>query len=120
MAEGAAPSHDPGERLVIVYVTFPDLAHAKRIARELIAQRLAACVNLTADMTAVYRRQPPFARPTPTAFLPWWSWTSPAGRPPTLIGSVRRPGYRPSQLRSGRWNSSYTSRRDFEPPDSCA
>jgi periplasmic divalent cation tolerance protein len=40
--------------LVLVYSTFPDLATAERIAAEVVAERLAACANLTPGMRSVY------------------------------------------------------------------
>lgn len=41
--------------VVAVYLTFPDEAVAERVARLLVAQRLAACVNLLPAARSVYR-----------------------------------------------------------------
>lgn len=40
---------------VFLYSTFPDAASAKRVAEALVTAKLAACVNITAPMTSVYR-----------------------------------------------------------------
>jgi periplasmic divalent cation tolerance protein len=40
---------------IVVLTTLPDRAAALELARELIARRLAACVNVLADCTSVYR-----------------------------------------------------------------
>jgi periplasmic divalent cation tolerance protein len=42
---------------VFVYATFPDLDLAERVAAELVAERLAACVNLIPGMRSVYAWQ---------------------------------------------------------------
>ena len=42
------------DRLALVYCTFPTTELAKAAAGPLIAQRLAACVNILPGMTAVY------------------------------------------------------------------
>jgi len=39
----------------IVLVTVPDAETAKKIARALVEERLAACVNLVPGLTSVYR-----------------------------------------------------------------
>lgn len=41
--------------VLLVLCTFPDAAAAKRIARALIEQKLAACANITATVESVYR-----------------------------------------------------------------
>lgn len=41
--------------VVAVYLTFPDEASAERVARQLVEQRLAACVNLLPAARSVYR-----------------------------------------------------------------
>jgi periplasmic divalent cation tolerance protein len=45
------------ETLVVVLTNLPDRAAALGLARELISRRLAACVNVLADCTSVYRWQ---------------------------------------------------------------
>ena len=42
---------------VFVYSTFPDAEIAHTIGRALVEQKLAACVNIQAPMTSVYRWQ---------------------------------------------------------------
>jgi periplasmic divalent cation tolerance protein len=39
---------------LVVLVTTPDLAEARRIAKELVAQRLAACVNIIPGIESIY------------------------------------------------------------------
>ena len=41
----------------VVYITAPDEATATRLADQLVEQRLAACVNIVARVTSVYRWQ---------------------------------------------------------------
>ncbi len=50
---GEHTTRDTGE-MVLVYATFPTLELAKEVARELVQDRLAACVNIFPGMTAVY------------------------------------------------------------------
>jgi periplasmic divalent cation tolerance protein len=40
---------------VIILTTAPDAKHAEAIARQLVEEHLAACVNVCATMTSVYR-----------------------------------------------------------------
>lgn len=42
---------------IVVLTNLPDRAAALDLARELIARRLAACVNVLAECTSVYRWQ---------------------------------------------------------------
>jgi periplasmic divalent cation tolerance protein len=42
---------------IIVITTCPDRDHALELARSLVARRLAACVNVLAECTSVYRWQ---------------------------------------------------------------
>lgn len=49
-----APPYIPGT-LSIAYVTTPNVELAKQLARGLVEQRLAACVNIVPDVTSVYR-----------------------------------------------------------------
>jgi periplasmic divalent cation tolerance protein len=39
---------------VFIYATFPDAASARRVSEVLVAERLAACVNIHGPMTSVY------------------------------------------------------------------
>jgi periplasmic divalent cation tolerance protein len=43
--------------IVFLYVTHPDAAQAAALGRMLVESQLAACVNLFADMSTVYRWQ---------------------------------------------------------------
>ena len=43
------------EPLVVVITNLPNREAALELAREMIARRLAACVNVLADCTSVYR-----------------------------------------------------------------
>jgi periplasmic divalent cation tolerance protein len=43
--------------VLLVMTTLPDAATAERIAAELVAARLAACVNVLAPVRSVYRWQ---------------------------------------------------------------
>jgi len=39
---------------VLIYTTFPTLEDAKRVGRALVAERLAACVNVFPGMVSIY------------------------------------------------------------------
>jgi periplasmic divalent cation tolerance protein len=41
----------------LFYVTFPSKAEAERVAETLLAERLAACVNILGACTSIYRWQ---------------------------------------------------------------
>lgn len=43
------------DEVVIVLTNLPDKEAAMRLARELVTRRLAACVNVLAECTSVYR-----------------------------------------------------------------
>lgn len=43
------------DEVVIVLTSLPDKEAAMRLARELVERRLAACVNVLAECTSVYR-----------------------------------------------------------------
>lgn len=45
------------EEILLVLSTFPDVETAKKIARTLVEERLAACVNLIPQIESVYRWQ---------------------------------------------------------------
>ena len=42
------------ERPLLVYTTFPDAETALAVGRELVAERLAACVNVLPEMRSVF------------------------------------------------------------------
>ena len=51
-----APQHlASDDHPVLIYSTFPDVEAAKKTASELVAARLAACVNILPQMVSVYR-----------------------------------------------------------------
>ena len=43
------------DEVVVVLTNLPDRAAAVKLAQELVARRLAACVNVLAECTSVYR-----------------------------------------------------------------
>ena len=43
--------------LVLLWSTFPDRADAERVARAVLEERLAACVNILAPCASIYRWQ---------------------------------------------------------------
>jgi periplasmic divalent cation tolerance protein len=43
--------------IALLHATFPDRGEAERIARTVLAERLAACVNILAPCTSIYRWQ---------------------------------------------------------------
>jgi periplasmic divalent cation tolerance protein len=43
-----------GDKLVMIYSTFPDTATAKQVGKRLVEHELAACVNIIPQMTSVY------------------------------------------------------------------
>ena len=46
-----------GDEVVLVMTNLPDLAAARKLAQLLVEQRLAACVNVLAQCSSVYRWQ---------------------------------------------------------------
>lgn len=50
--------------LAVLLVTFADTAEAERVAETVLAERLAACVNLLAPCTSLYRWEGAIARAT--------------------------------------------------------
>jgi periplasmic divalent cation tolerance protein len=42
---------------VVVFLTAPNVRESKRLANVLVAERLAACVNILSGVTSVYRWQ---------------------------------------------------------------
>ena len=43
------------DKPVLIYSTFPNPEAAARVGNELVAARLAACVNIITGMTSIYR-----------------------------------------------------------------
>lgn len=52
---GRSENSTEAERVVSVYLTFPDEETAVRIGREVVHRRLAACVNIVGEGTSIYR-----------------------------------------------------------------
>ena len=50
-------SQDNNDEVIMVLTNLPDRASAERIAQTLIAEHLAACVNILAECSSVYRWQ---------------------------------------------------------------
>jgi periplasmic divalent cation tolerance protein len=46
-----------GSDYIVVLITAPTMADARRIARALVEERFAACVNLLPDCRSVYRSE---------------------------------------------------------------
>lgn len=44
----------PDKDVLMIYTTFPDKQVANKIARELVALKLAACANIFGGMTSIY------------------------------------------------------------------
>jgi periplasmic divalent cation tolerance protein len=47
---------------VLIYSTFPSSEAAEAVGRQLVEQRLAACVNILPGMTSIYRWEGAIAR----------------------------------------------------------
>jgi periplasmic divalent cation tolerance protein len=43
--------------IALIHATFPDAAEAERVAAAVLAERLAACVNILAPCISIYRWQ---------------------------------------------------------------
>lgn len=71
---------------VVVITNFPDAESAGRIASELVAVRLAACANLMAPCTSVFRWHDKLTRETE---VPVWLKTT-SGGAATLIEELER------------------------------
>ena len=72
--------------VVWVYLTAPDPAAADRLAGELVARRLAACVNAWDGLRATYRWKGKLERAAETALLV----KTVARRVPAVLDHVRR------------------------------
>ncbi|WP_114375213.1 divalent-cation tolerance protein CutA [Elioraea thermophila] len=57
------------DEVLLVYVTAATADEAKRIGRTLVEERLAACVNVLAPHTAIYRWQGRLEESAESAFL---------------------------------------------------
>jgi periplasmic divalent cation tolerance protein len=55
--------------IVFLYVTAPDPETAHQIARTLITEKLAACVNISAPMTSIYEWQGAIEETAETAMI---------------------------------------------------
>lgn len=51
------PQRDPDSGVLIAFATFPDEETARRIAKELVELRLAACGNVVPRLHSIYRWQ---------------------------------------------------------------
>ena len=49
--------NDPAAQIVTVYATFPNEEEARRIGRQLVEERLAACINILGPCHSIYRWQ---------------------------------------------------------------
>ncbi len=61
------------ERVVFVYTTHPSVVEAERIGRELLENRLCACVNILPGMVSLY----------------WWQGTIERGEEAVMIIKTR-------------------------------
>ena len=46
-----------GDEIVLAFSTFPDVETARRIARELVTEKFAACANVIPKIESIYRWQ---------------------------------------------------------------
>jgi periplasmic divalent cation tolerance protein len=46
-----------GQEILLVFTSLPNRANAERIAEELVTEGMAACVNIMAECTSIYRWQ---------------------------------------------------------------
>jgi periplasmic divalent cation tolerance protein len=77
------------DEVIVVLTSMPDRDAALKLARELVAKRLAACVNVLAGCTSVYR---------------WKGEVEEAGEVPVLI-----------KTRAGRYDEVETAIRRLHP-----
>jgi periplasmic divalent cation tolerance protein len=79
LAAGRPPTWRAGRlsAIVTVYATFADRDEASRIARAVVDERLAACANILAPCTSIYR---------------WQGATEEAQEVPCLVQDARRAG----------------------------
>ena len=55
--------------MTVIYTTFPSENDARKIGRELVEEKLAACVNIFPGMVAIYRWQGSIETGNETAML---------------------------------------------------
>jgi periplasmic divalent cation tolerance protein len=72
--------------VIVVFTNLPDRAIAQKLAQELVAQKLAACVNVLAECASVYRWQ---GKVESTAEVPVLIKTR-AGRYAEVENAIRR------------------------------
>jgi periplasmic divalent cation tolerance protein len=58
------PDPTAGDKPILIYATFPDLAVAEAAATRLVAARLIACANLLTGMVSIYQWQGKIERGT--------------------------------------------------------
>jgi periplasmic divalent cation tolerance protein len=58
------PDPTAGDKPILIYATFPDLAVAEAAATRLVAARLIACANLLPGMVSIYQWQGKIERST--------------------------------------------------------
>ena len=60
---------DPADAMIVIYTTVPNEQDARKLGRELVEERLAACVNIFPGMTALYHWQGNLEETPETAML---------------------------------------------------
>ena len=86
MSRTRRPSLNNPRDIRIVFITAPTRAHALRIARALVSQRLAACVNCVSGIRSIFRWQGRVDTCAETLLIA----KTTARRLPSLTAAVRR------------------------------
>lgn len=60
---------DEAAGIIVIYTTFPTEEDARKLGRELVEERLAACVNIFPGMVSIYRWQDAIETGAETAML---------------------------------------------------
>jgi periplasmic divalent cation tolerance protein len=60
---------DETSQMIVVYTTLPTESDARKIGGELVAKKLAACVNIVAGLVSIYRWQGAIETGSETAML---------------------------------------------------
>ncbi len=60
---------DQDAEMIVVYTTFPTEHDARKAGEELVAEKLAACVNIFPGMVSIYRWQDAIENGTEAAML---------------------------------------------------